>query len=58
MINPNEAPKGYRAIEGKCKDCGFSSVECTDKCCTREEGRGDHEDVIFEKIVPEKDIIS
>ena len=59
MINPDEAPEGYRAVEpelfGACKGCELAEeltgIYCVYSCTFKQ--RQDGQDVIFKEI--EKD---
>lgn len=53
MINPNEAPEGYRAVEPEvyiisCVQCAFNIEECPKISCFRDK-RKDGQDVIFKE---------
>lgn len=50
MLNPNEAPEGYKAVEGRdCTTCAFANSDCSSYACDGCD-RYDGCDVSFRKI--------
>ena len=53
-VNPKEAPPGFYATQGECRDCEYRDRKgkCKDgsRCSCIAEVRDDENDVIFKKI--------